>query len=400
MPNSQRPKASEQPQQTALPRPPISAERKKALSDAAPTIPRYGPASTQSPPSSQPTTQRRDFIAEVSERPATGTQRLRAEPYVASRHIQQKQMRRFALGGADPFHGAAHKVDLVVRPTLAALTLLFNIIMQFVWAALQLSSAFLPENARRHMQHTRAPELRADHPLAAVLLFALLIWMIGGIAQPILWRNTGPREFDYTHRTWTPSKSDPLKAVDILRIAWNTLVPVTVPAAPAIQPALPVRPAGDHNVQGAASITVDQINQILASYNSPAAGTGQVWYDLGEKYQIDPAYAIAFFIHESSAGTATNWAGLKSDGGTTHNIGNIICAGYSTCYGRFRDYPTWEAGIEDWYRLISVEYIQGRGTVTVEQIVPIYAPSFENNVDGYVASVTQMVDGWRANGVR
>ena len=153
-------------------------------------------------------------------------------------------------------------------------------------------------------------------------------------------------------------------------------------------------------MQGAPSITVDQINQILASYNSPAAGSGQAWYDLGQKYKIDPAYAIAFFIHESSAGTATNWAGLKSDGGTTHNIGNIICAGYSTCYGRFRDYPTWEAGIEDWYRLISVEYIEGRGTVTVEQIVPIYAPSFENNVDGYVASVTQMVDGWRANGVR
>lgn len=160
-----------------------------------------------------------------------------------------------------------------------------------------------------------------------------------------------------------------------------------------------VNPVGDHRLQGAPSVTPDQIDQILASYGSPAAGTGSQWYNLGLQYGIDPAFAVAFFIHESSAGTNPAWAGIKSGGGTTHNVGNIICAGYPTCYGRFRDYPSWEAGIEDWYRLISVEYIKGRGTLTVQEIIPIYAPSFENDVQGYINVVTQLVDGWRANGV-
>ncbi len=90
---------------------------------------------------------------------------------------------------------------------------------------------------------------------------------------------------------------------------------------------------------------------------------------------------------------------MKPDGSSTHNVGNIICAGYITCYNRFRDYASWEEGIEDWYRLLSVEYIDGRGTSTVEQIIPIYAPSFENNVPAYIDAVTSMVNEWRERGV-
>lgn len=159
-------------------------------------------------------------------------------------------------------------------------------------------------------------------------------------------------------------------------------------------------PAGDYRLRGAPSLTAQQIDAILASYGSPAAGTGAAWYNLGLKYGIDPAFAVAFFIHESAAGTAQGWAGLKPGGASTHNVGNIICAGYATCYGRFRDYPSWDQGIEDWYRLIDVEYIQGRGTTTVQDIIPIYAPSFENDVQAYINSVTSMVDGWRTNGVK
>ncbi len=161
----------------------------------------------------------------------------------------------------------------------------------------------------------------------------------------------------------------------------------------------PARVPGDYNLQGAPSLNARQIDAILASYDSPATGTGQIWLQLGRDYGIDPAFAVAFFILESSAGTNPGWAGLKPDGGTTHNVGNIICAGYQRCYGRFRDYASWEEGIADWYRLIDVEYIKGRGTVTVEQILPIYAPSFENDVQGYINGVTGMVDGWKINGV-
>ncbi len=162
------------------------------------------------------------------------------------------------------------------------------------------------------------------------------------------------------------------------------------------------RPAparGDYRLRTAPSLSPDQIDQILRSYGSPATGTGEIWYRLGVEYNIDPAYALAFFIHESGAGTNPNWAGFKPDGRTTHNVGNIICAGYPTCYGRFRDYPDWETGIADWYRLIDVEYIRGRGLQTVTEVIPIYAPSIENDVQSYISVVTRLVDQWRAGNI-
>jgi hypothetical protein len=156
------------------------------------------------------------------------------------------------------------------------------------------------------------------------------------------------------------------------------------------------RPPGDYNLRGDQSLTAEQIDAILASYNSPASGTGQAWVALGEQYNIDAAFAVAFFIHESSAGTHPGWAGLKENGTTTHNVGNIICAGYDRCHGRFRDYGSWEEGIEDWYRLIDQEYLRGRGMKTVADIIPVYAPAFENDVNGYINAVQHLVDDWRS----
>lgn len=160
------------------------------------------------------------------------------------------------------------------------------------------------------------------------------------------------------------------------------------------------RPAGDYTLKGPPSLTPQQIDRILASYGSPAAGTGEEWYRLGLERGIDPAFAVAFFIHESGAGSNPAWAGIKAGGGTTHNVGNIICAGYATCYGRFRDYGSWSEGIADWYRLIDVEYLDGRGHKTVADIIPVYAPSFENDVQGYVNVVNSLVDTWRTKGVQ
>jgi murein DD-endopeptidase MepM/ murein hydrolase activator NlpD len=181
--------------------------------------------------------------------------------------------------------------------------------------------------------------------------------------------------------------------------AWGNVVEGAADLLGLSSPAEQPNPPGDYRLRGPPSLTATQIDNILASYGSPATGSGQAWVDMGRKYNIDPAFAVAFFIHESTAGTNPGWAGIKSDGTTTHNVGNIICAGYPTCYGRFRDYGSWEEGIEDWYRLIDVEYIKGRGTQTVAEIIPIYAPAFENNVQLYVTTVEQLVDSWRMSAI-
>jgi hypothetical protein len=158
---------------------------------------------------------------------------------------------------------------------------------------------------------------------------------------------------------------------------------------------------GEHSVIGEPSISAAAIDTILSNYGSPAVGTGHVWVKFGQHYGIDPAYAVAFFIHESSAGTNPGWAGIKPDGSTTHNVGNIICAGYATCYNRFRDYSSWDEGIADWYKLISDEYVRSRGAASVEQIIPIYAPSSDNNdVPGYIHVVVSMVESWRQGVLR
>lgn len=177
---------------------------------------------------------------------------------------------------------------------------------------------------------------------------------------------------------------------------WLPIVPhIAAPSSIQVR----VASTGDYTLQAAPSLKPEQIDQILATYGSPAVGTGQDWYELGQKYNIDPAIAVAFFVHESSAGTNPAWAGLKSDGSTTHNVGNIICAGYARCYGRFRDYASWREGIEDWYRLIDVEYIKGRGHQTIADVIPVYAPAFENDVQNYINVVEKLVDDWRSNGV-
>lgn len=150
------------------------------------------------------------------------------------------------------------------------------------------------------------------------------------------------------------------------------------------------------SVVGPPTITVAQIERVLAAYKSPAAGHGQEIYDLGLRYGINPAISLAFFIHESSAGSNPAWAGWKPDGTTTNNIGNIICTPGYRCYGRFRDYNSWGEGIEDWYKLIKELYVGEWGRTTVEQIIPKYAPAVDNNDEGaYINSVKQLVDEWQ-----
>jgi len=152
------------------------------------------------------------------------------------------------------------------------------------------------------------------------------------------------------------------------------------------------------SILGAPSVTVAQIEAVLAKYRSPARGTGQAMYDLGVKYGIDPAFLLAFFIHESSAGTNRKWAGIKADGSTTHNIGNIMCTTGWRCYGRFRDYPSWEAGIEDWYALMHDLYVNEWGRTTVEAIIPKYAPASDNNDEArYIEQIRTLVNSWRSN---
>ncbi len=147
---------------------------------------------------------------------------------------------------------------------------------------------------------------------------------------------------------------------------------------------------GDYNLLGKPSISVANIEKVLQQFHSPAAGNGQAFYDLGVKYGIDPAFMLAFYVHESAAGTAGAAVATKS-------VGNIICAGWSGgCIGRFRAYDSYVQAAEDWYQLITGPLYIGAGLTTPDQITPRYAPSSDNNdPNGYAKTVERLVDQWR-----
>ncbi len=144
-----------------------------------------------------------------------------------------------------------------------------------------------------------------------------------------------------------------------------------------------------YSVIGQPSLSTDFINQVLDHYHSPAAGKGQALYNYGVKYGIDPVYALAFFMHESSFGKT----GVAR---VTRSLGNIrVSEGYQQ-YDGYRKYRTWEEGFEDWYKLISDQYVRKWNLTTVDQIIPVYAPSSDNNdVAAYIQAVKAAVDTWR-----
>lgn len=161
----------------------------------------------------------------------------------------------------------------------------------------------------------------------------------------------------------------------------NTALPPKVP--------IPTQ-TGPYSVLGKPTITVNFINQVLANYNSPAAGKGQALYDLGVQYGIDPAFALAFFMHESSFGTA-------GEARSSLSLGNLRCIPNFECRDGYAWFPTWEAGFKAWYSLIRNLYVADWGLTTVDQIIPRYAPPSDNNNDSaYIASLKHSLDTWHA----
>ena len=161
--------------------------------------------------------------------------------------------------------------------------------------------------------------------------------------------------------------------------------------SPFALPSMPsVLPAGGDSVVGGPSLSADSINRVLVSNGSPASGTGQSLHDLSLQYGVDDAYALAVFRKESSYGR-------YGAAYYNHALGNIICAGYYSCNGRFRSYPSWADGYADFYRLIKNEYV-AHGLTTVQAITPVYAPSSENNTALYASQVRASLAAFRQGG--
>ena len=147
-------------------------------------------------------------------------------------------------------------------------------------------------------------------------------------------------------------------------------------------------------VVGPPTLSAAFIDTVLGAYHSPAAGLGSVITDPGVHYGIDPVYALAFFWHESGFGTT-------GEARVTRSPGNERCIADRPCIdqdrGGYALMQSWADGFEHWFRLIRDLYVKQWGLVTVEQIIPKYAPGNDGNDEtAYIAAVEHAVDVWRS----
>lgn len=290
--------------------------------------------------------------------------------------------------------------------------------------ALQLASPFVEEDVlepeTEHIYQTRAvgaprkavtqvalPDLRRPpHPLQQhhhwlrLLLISFGGVLIGAIvlitAALYLRGPLNPQYMDFNS-----SQSFPISlggSSDAFNLWNNSNGPIPTKTA------LPVAP-GPYSVLGKPTISAAFINEVLASYKSPTAGMGQTLYDLGLKYGIDPVYPLAFFMHESLFGT-TGEARITLSLGNSRCINDRACVNTSgttcqqgqSCYAKMN---SWQDGFEQWYKLIRNLYIAQWGLVTVDQIIPKYAPNSDGNDEAeYIATLKHEIDAWRGGTVR
>lgn len=162
--------------------------------------------------------------------------------------------------------------------------------------------------------------------------------------------------------------------------------------------ARPIR--GGLTVAAAPRISSAKFAAVLAKFNSPATGLAADLYGICVSEGIDPAVALAFFVHESSAGTAgltaqydlKNWGNVRSPEDVT--LGTAVPIPNR---GNFAKYISWQNGLRDWCKRLKGPKYTGKGLLTVEAITPVYAPDKDGNSPAlYAQAVNAAVAAWAA----
>ncbi len=145
------------------------------------------------------------------------------------------------------------------------------------------------------------------------------------------------------------------------------------------------------SVVGSPTLSAQQIDTILSNAGSPASGTGQDLYNLGVQYHIDPTFAMAVFFNESNLGK-------NGEASITHSLGNLRpVPGEDFERDGYAGFNSWQDGYSAFYKLISGPLYAGSGKVTVESIIPIYAPSGDHNDPShYIGVVESCIRLWRS----
>jgi hypothetical protein len=178
----------------------------------------------------------------------------------------------------------------------------------------------------------------------------------------------------------------------------RTPIPYTKPPETCTRPRIACA-SPTETLDGQPSISADQMLSILKSYNSPSANPDfvQAVYDLGIEYGVNPAYAIGFFVMESSCGTKGRAVDNKSLGNIRYSNDRKSPVTFVENQG-FRQYQSWRDGAMDWFFVIRSYYLN-RGVRDIYDVTPIYAPSEDhNNPENYASTVYSLVMKWSTQG--
>lgn len=149
---------------------------------------------------------------------------------------------------------------------------------------------------------------------------------------------------------------------------------------------------GEYTILRDPTLSADQVNAILSANGSPAAGEGQDIYLMSQQYHLDDAYILATFWHESSYGKL----GVARE---SKSVGNLRCADWiklGWCQGGYSYFHNYRDGLETLYQLLSGSHYTGAGLTTPETIIPVYAPTSDNNDEAaYIAALKHAIDAFR-----
>jgi murein DD-endopeptidase MepM/ murein hydrolase activator NlpD len=117
---------------------------------------------------------------------------------------------------------------------------------------------------------------------------------------------------------------------------------------------------------------------------TPLEGLGSQIWDLGVKYNVDPAFALSIAKNESNYGSTP----LQQQNNNVWDISNAAYGGQAVQGSRWGQYPDKLAAAEAFYKLITQEYYP-KGQTTVGSVmwgpngtqVHAYAPTSENSTE-------------------
>lgn len=143
-------------------------------------------------------------------------------------------------------------------------------------------------------------------------------------------------------------------------------------------------------------ISKERFRAILQIHGSPAAAEAEASYDAIVAEGVDPLFLLAVFWYESYFGTMGICARYQTrNPGNTRSSSTGIGEVIQTEKGPFVRYPSWTEGFRDAaHRLVDPRYPYARaGAVTVEQIIPIWAPRSDGNQpESYIAQVLEFME--------